>query len=385
MIKKFLIISIVFLASFFSGNAQWTILRTDADSLVRQGSHYIYNVQFDSASVCFNEVKRLYPWHPAGYFLDAMVDWWKISLFRETKEFDDGFVEKSERVIEICDSLLEHNPHDINALFFKGGAHGYLGRFHAKRKNWFSAASEGKVGFDMLIECWKLAPSNSDIQLGTGIYNYFADALPEKYPLVKPLMTFLPPGDKKRGLRQLELSAQNARYAAVEAKVTLLHVYHDFEHNNKKALEISEELHETYPQNPYFHRYLGRAYVRTGNRQMWEKTWREIIKRCIAKQDGYDRVTAREGLYYVGLSLKIKKDFKLALKYFYKCDEACRYLDTDEPSNWMIQTNLFIGQIYDMQDKREEAIEQYEKLLDMPDKNSSHKTAERYIEKPYGK
>lgn len=385
MIKKFVIAVIILLSFLSESNAQWTILRSDADSLVRKGSDYIYNIQFDSAATCFNKVKELYPRHPAGYFLDAMVDWWKITLFRETEEFDDSFIEKSEKVIAICDSLLEIDPGDINALFFKGGAHGYLGRFHAKRKNWFSAANEGKVGFDMLIECWKVAPGNSDIQLGTGIYNYFAEAIPEKYPLVKPLMTFLPPGDKRRGLQQLESSAKRARYANVEAKVTLLQVYYNFERNNERSLELATSLHEKYPRNPYFHKYLGRSYVRDGDRKMWESTWREVVKRCIAKKPGYDRMIAREGLYYVGLALKLKRNYKLALKYFYKCDEACRYLDTDEPSGFMIQTNLYIGQIYDMQGRREMAIQQYEKVLDMPDKDKSHSSARRYIEKAYGK
>ena len=63
-------------------------MKSDADSLVRVGIQYIYNVEFDRAHECFVKIINLYPEHPAGYFLDAMIDWWKITLFRDTKIYD---------------------------------------------------------------------------------------------------------------------------------------------------------------------------------------------------------------------------------------------------------------------------------------------------------
>ena len=41
-------------------------------------------------------------------------------------------------------------------------------------------------------------------------------------------------------------------------------------------------------------------------------------------------------------------DHDLALRYFYKCDEASRLLD-EEPSGFMAKLNLKVGQIYDLQ------------------------------------
>ena len=49
----------------------------------------------------------------------------------------------------------------------------------------------------------------------------------------------------------------------------------------------------------------------------------------------------------------------------------------------MILTNLRIGYIYDLQGKRELAIEQYEKVLDWEEYQNSHAHAERYIKHPY--
>lgn len=54
--------------------SQFSILKADADSLVIEGTAHIYNIEFKEAEQCFAEIQRKYPEHPAGYFLDAMVD-----------------------------------------------------------------------------------------------------------------------------------------------------------------------------------------------------------------------------------------------------------------------------------------------------------------------
>jgi tetratricopeptide (TPR) repeat protein len=362
--------------------AQWPIIKTDADSLIRLGAGYIYNVEFDKARECFNEVIQRYPDHPAGYFLDAMIEWWKILLYRDTQEFDDAFLIKIEKVIDVSQAILDQNEVDIKGLFFKGGALGFRARYWALRESWIRAASDGHEAFGILMECWKTAPGNHDIMLGTGIYNYFAEAIPEKYPYLQPLLTFLPPGDKEMGIKQLQACSRHALYSGVEAEVVLMQVYYTFEKNHQKAMEMAEYLTEKYPRNPYFQRYLGRTYVINGLADDWEKVWRNILNNYIAKESGYDVMSAREALYYIGMALMRKSNYDMALKYFKKCDEACRVID-DEPSGFQVQANLYIGKIYDKMKKRDLAKKQYERILDWDDYNGSHSQAKRYLKNPY--
>lgn len=74
--------------------AQLPIIKSDADSLIQLGKDYVYNVEFNKASQCFKEVIKKYPDHPAGYFLDAMIEWWKITLYRRTEKYDNLFLKK---------------------------------------------------------------------------------------------------------------------------------------------------------------------------------------------------------------------------------------------------------------------------------------------------
>ncbi|MBK9247353.1 MAG: hypothetical protein IPM69_04380 [Ignavibacteria bacterium] len=384
LVHTFISLSIIFITTV-SVSAQWTIMRTDADVLVQIGAKQIYNLEFDSASANFNKVIQMYPEHPAGYFLDAMVEWWRIATNRRAKHYDDRFLEKINKAIEVCDNLIEKDKYDVTGKFFKGGAVGYKGRFYAQREQYLKAADDGRIGFDMLLECQKIAPQNHDIMLGTGIYNYFAAVLPEQYPILKAAMFFLPSGDKKLGILQLITAAKRAKYATTEAKVVLLSIYYQFEKNPTEALKIAQDLFTLYPNNAYFQKYVGRCQVQLGYSAEYENTWRDVVTKCIDKKNGsYDLLSAREGLYYVGLGLMNRNKLDSALRYFYKCDEGGRHLDED-PSGFTISVNMKIGNIYDLQGKRDLAIMQYKKVLAWSENNNSHLLANGYINKPFGK
>ena len=380
------LIGIAFIMFFLvqvKSHSQYAIMFSDADSLVREGSDRIYNCQFDQAHSLFQKVIQIYPYHPAGYFLDAMVEWWKMTVQYNNKK-NPEFERRIEKVITLCDKVLDTNRLDLNALFFKAGALGYRGRYYVNDKSWFSAASDAKEAFNILLQILEKAPGNHDAMLGTGTYNYFAQKFPEEYPLLQPIMTFLPRGDKQMGLLQLHASATYARYAATEAKVLLQQIYYQFEKDYSKALQISEELFKKYPDNPYFHRYYGRCLVVMGDFDKMEQTWRDALMNYINKKPYYDKFTAREALYYIGYALMKKRQFDMALKYFYKCDEASRLLDQD-PSGFMVRLNLNVGNIYDLQGKRNLAVSQYKKILKFKEYDNSHTEAEYYLKKPYGR
>ncbi len=380
----FLIVFLIVLASNIRLYGQWAIMKSDADSLVLLGTSYIYNVEFDKAEQCFSQVIKMYPRHPAGYFLDAMVEWWKITLNRTSNRHDATFEAKIARVIGMCDELLKENPSDLNALFFKAGAVGFRGRFYAQKEDWVKAARDGAIAYNLLIECQKIAPNNYDIMLGTGIYNYFAAAIPEKYPLLRPLLTFLPSGSKLLGIHQLRAASRHARYASVEAKTVLLQIYYSFEHDNDFAHAMAQELFDTYSNNAYFHRYFGRVLVRKGLTSEFENVWRKILINCMDKKFGYDNLTAREAMYYIGLALMRRGQFDQSLRYFLKSDEGNDALDK-EPSGFKVNSNLYIGNVYDVLGKRDLALKYYRKVLTMRDYENSHNKAKNYINRAYGK
>ncbi len=376
----FLVICVFFVSN--ETNAQW-ILDPSIEQRIQKGVDHIYNLEFEKADQEFDAVVALRPGHPVGYFFRAMTQWWRILGNFSDESKDDRFHDLLDVVINKCDERLDKNSKDITALFFKGGAVGFRGRLRANRGKWLAAAKDGIVALPIVQKAYELDPNNYDVLLGIGIYNYYAEIVPKDYPFVKPFMLFFPKGDKKKGMEQLKLSAQNSKYARTEAAYFLLQSYFLYEKDYFQAITIAQSLHARYPRNPLFHRYVGRCYVSLGQ---WSDAYRiflEVERRYTAKQTGYDAYDAREAYYYLGKFHFIAGTFDEALKNFMKCDELSRTVDTEGPSGFMSMANLQIGMIYDIQKKRQLAVNQYQKVLRMKQFENSHADARRYLSTPY--
>jgi tetratricopeptide (TPR) repeat protein len=349
----------------------------------RKGIDLVYNLDFEGAEREFGAMVSMKPSHPAGHFFLAMAQWWRILIDIENEEHDERFHEMLDDVIDLCDRMLEKNNGDVTALFFKGGAIGFKGRLETHRSEWLAAANAGRKALPIVQEAYALDPGNDDILLGMGIYNYYAEIVPREYPFVKPLMMFVPPGDRVKGIQQLTRAAERGKYASVEATYFLMQLSFQFERDYPRALLLAERLHDRFPDNMLFHKYVGRCHVSLGNWVKAREVFREIFTRCGKGQRGYNAPTEREAVYYLGLDHLGQQQFEEALKYFYRCDELSRSLDRSEQSGFMVMANLRVGNIYDIQGKRDLARAQYRKVLDMKEYQSSHVMAEQYLATPF--
>ncbi|NTW50786.1 MAG: hypothetical protein HGB19_13855, partial [Chlorobiales bacterium] len=175
---------------------------------IKEGIDYVYNLDFDKASPIFEKIKKDDPKSPVGYFFEGMVLWWQIMLDLQNTAHDDAFYEKMEKVIDVCDERLERDAEDAEALFFKSGALGFRGRLRANRGSWLKAAGDGKDALPIVKKLMKMNTNNNDLLFGLALYNYYAEVIPEKYPILKPFALLFPKGDKKKGIQQLQITIQ---------------------------------------------------------------------------------------------------------------------------------------------------------------------------------
>ncbi|MBE0642773.1 MAG: tetratricopeptide repeat protein [Bacteroidetes bacterium] len=362
-------------------HAQW-IDDPAIDALIKDGIHDTYNMKFESADAAFQKVAKAYPDHPAGPFFLAMVEWWRILIEIEDESRDDRFYDMLDAVIDMCDERLDKNENDVAGLFFKGGSIGFKGRLLANRKSWVKAATTGKEALPVVMDAAELAPDNADLAFGTGIYDYYAAVLPDRYPVLKPLMVFLPEGNKKLGLKELRQAAEKGKYANYEAMYFLMQVYYSNENKPSSALTYVRKLLGEFPDNPVFHRYLGRIYIKLGNWERAAQVFADIVRRVDAGKRGYSTRMQREAQYYLGYNSMLEKNPSEAMKYLVECDKLSRKVD-DEPSGFMIMANLRMGQLHDMMDQRSYALKQYDKVLRMPDFKGSHDMAKKYKKTAY--
>ena len=368
----------------YKASAQWNLMMSESDSLVRVGINKIYNMDFSGIDKISKTIQEKYPSNYTGEFLYATALWWKILLYPDSRSYDKKFLNEVEKIVARCDKKLKDSPSDIVSLFFKGAALGYRGRYYSQRESWMKAAIDGQAAYRVLEKGLTVAPSNNDLKYGMGYYHYFATVLPDKYPFLKPLMSFAPLGTKELGLLELKAAAKGARYANLEAKLVLLQIYYTYEKNYREALNYAKELHAQYPKNPYFYKYLGRCYVIMGDYDNMEKAWLEILQFARAKKEGYEDHTSREAMYYYGLALFGRGQYSRALKYFLASTKMSKKFD-DEITGFVIQSNLKAGQIYDLLGDRKKAIKYYNDVLSWKDNSGSRKLAKQYLSKPYSK
>ncbi|HVN48404.1 MAG TPA: tetratricopeptide repeat protein, partial [Bacteroidota bacterium] len=314
-----------------TAHAQW-IQDSTIDRYVQTGIQHIYNFEFEKAEHDVAEVIRLQPDHPVGYFFRAMIQWERILCNFDDESQDDKLYQDLEVVIEMCEKRLDENPKDVTAMFFKGGAVGFRGRLRANRGKWLGAANDGMVALPLVRKAYSLEPNNDDVLLGIGIYNYYAEIIPDNYPVAKPFMLFFPSGDKKKGLEQLRLASEHAKYANVEASYFLMQSYYMFEKDFPKAYRIAVRLHERFPRNSIFYRFLGRILVSLGKIGEARDVFNDIQQMCDAKVLGYDTFDKREAVFYLGKFEFMANRFDTALNYLYQCDVLSSKLDKDGSS-----------------------------------------------------
>lgn len=347
------------------------------DERIENGIKHIYNIEFEQAEKIFRSILTDYPENPAGRFFLAMVDWWRILLDIDNESYDQLFFQKIEDVIYHCDQILKKDKQNIDALFFKGGAIGFRGRLRALRDSWLKAADDGREALPIVEYASKLDPSNQDVQLGFGIYNYYAAVIPDQYPYIKPLMIFFPKGDKEKGIAQLKKTAESGKYAKYEAQYFLMTLYFNYENNYEETKIYADKLTSLFPKNPSFQRWLGRTFARLGDWQKADSVFSNYLQKADSGFYGFNfPYGLRESNYYVAVHLKNELLLDSSKYHFQKCIDISNKIDINEESGFKINSFIYLAQIAEEQNDINSSIEYYRQVLKMRNWNNSHQLAE---------
>lgn len=353
------------------------------DPRIQQGIDLIYSLRFAEAEQYFQQIIQEEPDNPVGYFFRAMVGWWRVLSDLDSRAYDQAFYDLLEECIQVCDRRLAQNPLDFDAILFKGGSIGFRGRLRGDRGEYLSAAADGLKCLPLLQKSRELEPTNKDILFGQGIYNYFAEVIPQKYPIVRPIMVLLPPGDREKGLAQLQEVVREGKYARAEAAYFLAQIYRMFEDDKRPALEYLEYLHTRYPDNALFHRNRARTLVDVGRWSEAIPLFEEYIRRSEKGRPGYHVHGRLEALYYLGKHAFIRRRLEEAANYFSRIDALGSNLEREGDQGYVALANLFLGMTCDLQGKRDQALVRYRRVKTLRDQGGSRELADQYLQVPY--
>lgn len=355
------------------------------DSLVitvgAEALDFVYNMQFEEARQRIARIDAAYPNHPIGPFLYGLERWWNVLLDYTDESHDKAFYKALDDVIDRSDRLLKRDKDNFDAWFFKGAALGFRGRLRSNRGQWFKAARDGKGAMDYVFKIAEHDTANADFAFGKGVYDYFAWAVPRKYPVVRPLMGLFPRGDRDRGLTSLDRTATDGLFIKAEATYFLFQIFYFYEPNFERSLDYITRLHERYPANPLFHGHLGRVYARWGRWVEAEAVFSALLERYRAGQFGYTNTLAEQAFYYLARSHMMHREFEEARDYLVQLDFLTSAYEGDTSFKTLGQLRL--GMVFDALGQREAAVLRYRKVLDLKDYTGAHQRARRYLDQPY--
>lgn len=325
----------------------------------------LYNFKFEKAEQQFRWFKQKYAWHPLPYFLLGLSEWWKIMPNTKDTSHDEKFLSYMDSTIRVAENLHKKSPeYRIEAAFFLSAAYGFKGRLYAdeERKSWRKAAFAGKTALNYLEESKEKQDLSIELLFGDALYNYFSVWVPENYPSLKPLLWFFKKGDKQLGLDQLTEVSYNAFYTRTEAMVWLMRIWNSYENKAPRAFQISEYLYETYPDNPYFHRYYARMlYGKGGFSEEMEKQSKEIIHRIDSGMVGYEATSGRYAAFFLGQMYERRGQQEEAKRYYEMVVKYATEINATDTGYYLFSL-IALGEIAQKQGNKQKAKNYFEEV-----------------------
>ena len=339
--------------------------------------NHLYNFEFEEAEKQFMEIKSDYNWHPLPYFLLGLSEWWKIMPNVNSTAHDDRFIAYMDSAIYVAERLYKNESYKIESAFFLAAAYGFKGRLYSteERKQWRKAASAGRQALKYLEISKTRSELSPELMFGDALYNYFSVWIPENYPILKPILAFFPKGDKALGLEQLKEVSTNAFYTRTEAQVFLMMILNSYENNRPRALQIGEYLHETYPDNPYFHRYYARLLYSVGQYGKCMGVSEQIMQRIDSAWVGYEANSGRYAGFFLGQIYQARNDTIMAKQNYRKAIAFAEEIGAYE-SGYYLFSMLYLGRILKAEGRKEEANEFFKTIKKHAKrKHNAHKGA----------
>ena len=317
-----------------SDSVEILLMDKDVQIDATQAVNDMYNFKFEKAERQFRWLAQDYPDHPLPYFLLGLSQWWRMAPNIDDGRYDGAFMQYIDQSLDLAHKMYDKNPENVEASFFLAAGYGFKGRLLAERKSWRKAASAGRNALKYLENSSNQSDLSPEFLFGDALYNYYSVWIPDNYPILKPLLVFFKKGNKELGIKQLQEVAGNAFYTRTEAQSFLMRILAIEEQELMRAMQVSQYLAETFPDNSYFHRFYARLLYTTGKHWQAEKESLRIIEKIDSGKVGYGPVTGRYAGFFLGQIYTHKGKFDRGRKVLPTSSELCGTIG--RPGIWLL-------------------------------------------------
>ena len=366
------------------------------DPAVHDGFQRFYILDYDGAISHFETVLAANPQDPmaSGYVLMATVfrELYLQDLLDTTYYAHDSFLTSKRNVpvaqptrdrvetltntaISLADQRIKSNPNDKDAYFARGYARGMHAIFITLvDHSYVAAARQGLASRNDSEQTLKIDPEYTDAKMAVGIQQFAVASLPRWVRMIVGIAGVN--GNREKGLNLLRDCAARGTITAVESR-TVLSVFLRHDGRYAEALVVQHALAVEFPHDYLFRLEEANLTKDSGNGPGAIAIYKTVL--ADATKPGYF-IAPRTHMAWFGLADTERGQNQIQ-------DAARDYLEAaNQPScsDWIRRrAQLNAGQMFDLLQRRPEAIKQYELASSGGGDQSQAEAARKFLKTPY--
>lgn len=272
---------------FLSAAAQTSYLnKPDLMGMAEKCIIGTYNFSFEQASQIQTELKERTPDHPAPFFLEALIFYWRSFPLTPDKDASIHFIELMDKSIHLAEEMMEDKSTYLEGVFFDLFGRAFKAMYWADNGKPVKVIPDLRTMYSHTMEGFTLKEELNEFYFSTGLYNYYIEAYPEAHPVYKPLVSFMQDGNRSLGLVQLNYSIEHSIYLRVEAMLFMTLIQLNYENDLKTAALYAERLHREYPGNIYYQGLLISILLHQHRYRMVDK----VLELIATQEDVYSEM-----------------------------------------------------------------------------------------------
>jgi tetratricopeptide (TPR) repeat protein len=368
------------------------------DALVDRGFDHFYNLEYPEAIAVFERAIALNPQSPDlhnhlaqtivfqemfrnGALESELVSGTNSFLRRPrmnpAADTEKRFLDEVSSALSLAAARLRKNAGDTGALYAQGIAHGLRSDYYwVVKKAWRDSLSDATAARRAHNRITELEPGNVDARLVQGLHDYILGSLPLAYRMLGFLIGLR--GDKQRGIRTVQDVSRNGKLNRLDAQIFLCALYCR-ENQPRLAVPLVEDLIRRFPRNYLLRLELSQMYSMAGDKAHALGAVRELAQLKLRQAPGASRAPWEKIWFQEGTIQFWYNDLDEALENMKKVAAASEVVDL----NTGVSAYLRMGQIYDMTNRRSQALEAYRKAIAYAPQGDAAQESRKYLSTPY--
>lgn len=290
------------------------------------------------------------------------------------QKIKDRIKELVRRAEDIEEQQLKANPKNVDALYCRGVTRAQFSVYTGLiERAWFSALRNAVGARHDHEHVLELDPDYVDAKLVVGTHNYVVGNLPWSVKVAAALAGLS--GSREKGLEYLREVAKSDGENAVDAKIVIT-LFLRREHLYDEAIGYMSELATKYPRNHLFLTEVANLQRSAGRLPEAEAMYRKIWQN--GREGKYGNLHYEMAAWGLGDLLRSKKDLAGAAAAYELVNQA-----PNPDPDIQQKANLAAGQMYDLLQKRDQAMKSYQAVLAGRTDSGQADLARRYIREAY--